>query len=167
VAKFVLSDGDYAARENTYRRFREEQRRKDPLWTLERELAQRRGVRSPCPTNTTRLTRRPQEALPAAPPAADEHHQAAEAALARVGDRCEVQPGGRRGAVAYVGNAPLPGVPPGYWVGVALDEPVGKHDGAVGGVRLFTCTPGHGLLVRPAALAVGDFPELDAFADEM
>jgi tubulin-folding cofactor B len=45
VAKYVLSEEAYAARETSYRRFREEQRRRDPAWTAERELAARRGVR--------------------------------------------------------------------------------------------------------------------------
>ena len=45
----------------------------------------------------------------------------------------------------------------GPWVGVALDAPEGLHDGAVGGVRYFTCGFNHGLFVR--ASAVSRLPE--------
>ena len=47
-----------------------------------------------------------------------------------VNDRCEVQPGGRRGTVKWIGqldeNDKVKG---GYWVGIALDEPLGRNDG--------------------------------------
>jgi len=148
VEKFVLSEEAYAARETSYRRFREEQRRRDPAWTLERELAARRG-----------------EALPAAPAAADEAAEAAAAARLAVGQRVEVA-GGKRGELAYVGDAGAPGLPPGFWAGVRYDEPVGKHDGAMGGVRFFSCPAGYGALVRPSKVTAGDFPELDPFGEE-
>ena len=44
VEKFELSDEAYAARDNTYRKFKEEQLKRDPTWTLQKELAKRRGV---------------------------------------------------------------------------------------------------------------------------
>jgi len=40
----------------------------------------------------------------------------------QVGDRCEVNPGGKRGSVQFVGK--LPAIAPGFWVGVQYDEPV-------------------------------------------
>lgn len=40
----------------------------------------------------------------------------------------------------------------GIWVGVALDAPAGKNDGAVDGVRYFTCPERHGLFMRPRSV---------------
>ena len=100
---------------------------------------------------------------PDAAPAGEEH-QAEEAAAVTVGARCEVQPGGKRGTVAFVGKCPP--LPAGYWVGIVYDEPVGKNDGSVGGHRFFTAQPGYGGLVRPAAVTTGEFPELDEFASD-
>jgi len=45
----------------------------------------------------------------------------------KVGSRCEVEPGAKRGVVKFVGQAEPLG--PGFWVGVQYDEPLGKHDG--------------------------------------
>ena len=45
VEKYVMSDEQYAARDNTYRKYKEERLREDPSWTLQKELAKRRGVR--------------------------------------------------------------------------------------------------------------------------
>ncbi|XP_058091200.1 tubulin-folding cofactor B isoform X2 [Magnolia sinica] len=65
----------------------------------------------------------------------------------KVGDRCEVEPGGKRGVVKFVGKAET--VAPGFWVGIQYDEPLGKHDGTVKGKRYFDCPPLHGALLRP------------------
>ncbi len=66
----------------------------------------------------------------------DPEHQAEEASKIKVGDRCEVLPGGRRGEVKYVGK--IPQLKLGFWVGVALDEPVGINDGRCGVKHTFT-----------------------------
>lgn len=38
-----------------------------------------------------------------------------------------MHPGGRRGTVKFIGQAES--LPPGYWIGVEFDEPVGRNDG--------------------------------------
>lgn len=50
--------------------------------------------------------------------------------------RCQVQPGSRRGEIAYIGPIDTLGGG-GHWVGVILDEPMGKTDGSVNSVRYF------------------------------
>ncbi|KAL2342792.1 hypothetical protein Fmac_004077 [Flemingia macrophylla] len=82
----------------------------------------------------------------------------------KVGSRCEVEPGAKRGVVKFVGPAEPLG--PGFWVGVQYDEPLGKHDGVVKGVRYFECPPSHGGMVRPEKVKVGDYPERDPFEED-
>ncbi|XP_061348998.1 tubulin-folding cofactor B isoform X2 [Gastrolobium bilobum] len=82
----------------------------------------------------------------------------------KVGSRCEVEPGEKRGVVKFVGRAEPLG--PGFWVGVQYDEPLGKHDGMVKGVRYFECPPSHGGMVRPVKVKVGDYPERDPFEED-
>ena len=42
--------------------------------------------------------------------------------VSQVGDRCEVEPGAKRGTVKFVGRAEALGR--GFWVGVQYDEPL-------------------------------------------
>jgi tubulin-folding cofactor B len=84
-----------------------------------------------------------------------------------LGARCQVQPGGRRGEIAYLGPIEELGGG-GYWVGVILDEPVGKTDGTVkSGVRYFEA-PGanRGGFFRGKNVEAGDFPEIDIMDSE-
>ncbi|KAF4954653.1 hypothetical protein FGADI_5120 [Fusarium gaditjirri] len=85
-----------------------------------------------------------------------------------VGRRCRV--GGedtRRGVIQYVGEVKeIPGGL-GSWVGVQLDEPVGKNDGSIAGTRYWgePSELKHGVFVRPERVEVGDFPALDDLED--
>ena len=57
----------------------------DPEWTAEKELCMRRGVEYRPPAGADRVV--------------DEGHMADEAAAVRPGDRCQVDPGAKRGTV--------------------------------------------------------------------
>ena len=57
----------------------------DPEWTLEKEMATKRGVAYKAPEARARVD--------------DEDHQQQEAVAISEGDRCEVTPGGKRGTV--------------------------------------------------------------------
>ena len=85
-----------------------------------------------------------------------------------IGKRCRV--GGddtRRGVIRYVGEVgEIPnGI--GQWVGVHLDEPVGKNDGSISGNRYWgqESAMKHGVFVRPERVEVGDFPPMDDLED--
>jgi len=93
--------------------------------------------------------------------------------------RCRVvRDDGRRGTVRYVGEIPgLGGVKEAgcVWVGVELDEPVGRNDGSVvvegedGEVikrRVFQCGEKFGVFARPEKVEVGEWPVLDDLVDE-
>lgn len=86
----------------------------------------------------------------------------------KVGERCEVQSGDgtidRRGTIRFVGEAHMG--KGGVWVGVEMDEPTGKGDGSVDGVRYFQCSLKHAVFVRADKVTVGDFPEEDLMADD-
>ncbi|KAI0137307.1 CAP-Gly domain-containing protein [Xylariales sp. AK1849] len=85
-----------------------------------------------------------------------------------VGKRCRI--GGddsRRGVVQHVGDVgELPGGV-GAWIGIQLDEPVGKNDGSVGGTRYWGQESAlkHGVFVRPERVEAGDWPVLDDLED--
>lgn len=85
-----------------------------------------------------------------------------------VGKRCRV--GGddsRRGIIKYVGAVNEIPNGAGHWVGVHLDEPVGKNDGAIAGTRYWgeESTMKHGVFVRPERVEAGDYPVMDDLED--
>ncbi|CAH8559458.1 unnamed protein product [Heterobilharzia americana] len=59
----------------------------------------------------------------------------------QTGDHVQVS-GGRIGILRYLGPTEFA---VGEWAGIELDEPIGKNDGSVAGIRYFTCKPNHGL----------------------
>uniref|UniRef100_A0A8C3CWC4 CAP-Gly domain containing linker protein 2 n=1 Tax=Cairina moschata TaxID=8855 RepID=A0A8C3CWC4_CAIMO len=83
-----------------------------------------------------------------------------------VGERVWVN-GVKPGVIQYLGETQFA---PGQWAGVVLDDPVGKNDGSVGGVRYFECQPLQGIFTRPSKLtrqpvaegSVSDAPSVDS-----
>ena len=65
-----------------------------------------------------------------------------------VGDRVIIG-GGKRGVIRFIGTTKFAG---GEWAGIELNEPVGKNDGSVAGVRYFTCPSQHGLFSKKEKL---------------
>ncbi|KAF2904339.1 hypothetical protein ILUMI_01836 [Ignelater luminosus] len=61
-----------------------------------------------------------------------------------IGDRVWVG-GTKPGQIAYIGETQFA---PGEWAGIALDQPIGKNDGSVGGIRYFQCEPKRGVFSR-------------------
>jgi tubulin-folding cofactor B len=152
VEKFQLTDEQYDARENTVRAYKKKMMAKDPTFKFGKK----------------------------------EHtEKAPEIDLTPfvVDARCEVNPGGRRGTVKFVGplvedTADEDGVvtkvmgadniygkDPITFVGIQLDEPTGHNDGMINGQRYFECPQKYGLFTKPHNVTIGDFPELDPFAD--
>ncbi|XP_028319367.1 CAP-Gly domain-containing linker protein 1 isoform X2 [Gouania willdenowi] len=67
--------------------------------------------------------------------------------------------GNKPGYVQFVGGTQFA---PGQWAGIVLDEPIGKNDGSVGGVRYFQCEDGRGIFTRPSKLSRTPLPEKEA-----
>ncbi|KAI9670151.1 MAG: hypothetical protein M1817_004488 [Caeruleum heppii] len=101
------------------------------------------------------------------------HEREAQRRRIDVGRRCRL--GGheaeRRGTVRYVGDveeiAASGAGKGGWWVGVELDEPVGKNDGSVGGRRYFEIggTGKRGVFVRPERVEIGDWGVVEDLED--
>jgi len=138
IEKYKISDEAYDKRSNTIRQYIKDQRAKDPNFKLKPQGAAAAAM----------------NAAAAEPPPGPESVAGIE-----VGMRCEVMPGKRRGTVMFVGD--ISALKEGPWVGVKLDEPVGKNDGTVKGERIFECGPAYGTFVRGKNITVGDFPERD------
>lgn len=76
----------------------------------------------------------------------------------QIGERVWVN-GNKPGYVQFVGGTQFA---PGQWAGIVLDEPIGKNDGSVAGVRYFQCEDGRGIFTRPSKLSRTALPEKEA-----
>lgn len=92
----------------------------------------------------------PAEAARAARNAAASSSQEGANQPLRLHQRCELSTYGQ-GEILFVGQTSFSH---GIWVGIALDESAGKHDGVVQGKRYFTAHPGHGIFVRSSQVHV-------------
>uniref|UniRef100_A0A3B5A2S7 CAP-Gly domain-containing protein n=1 Tax=Stegastes partitus TaxID=144197 RepID=A0A3B5A2S7_9TELE len=76
----------------------------------------------------------------------------------QIGERVWVN-GNKPGYVQFVGGTQFA---PGQWAGIVLDEPIGKNDGSVAGVRYFQCEDGRGIFTRPSKLSKTALPDKEA-----
>jgi tubulin-folding cofactor B len=149
VEKYKLSDEAYDQRKGTMREWIKEQKKKDPKFKI--------GAKGPTTGDETAENK----------PSLAEEYGADSVQGIEVGQRCEVEPGERRGTVRYVGEIVIEDKSKGYWIGVQFDEPLGSNDGSFKGIKLFeNCPMGYGAFVRGNHVKVGDFPERDLLADE-
>ncbi|KAJ8659309.1 hypothetical protein O0I10_005024 [Lichtheimia ornata] len=138
VEKFELTEDEYKQRTDTVRAFKE----RNKLGRFSKEAAEQMEA----------FEKQNEEAF----------------SKMKLGDRCEVQLSAdsevkRRGCIRFLGTTEFQS---GLWVGIQYDEPLGKNDGSVQGVRYFTCPPKYGAFVRPSKVTVGDFPEEDLMATD-
>lgn len=68
-----------------------------------------------------------------------------------VGDQVCVGATGQRGVIRFLGNTQFA---VGDWLGLELEEALGKNDGSVKGQRYFDSKPCHGLFVRPTMVTL-------------
>lgn len=133
IEKYKMSEEDYDKRDKSYRAFKRTMLAGNPNWK---------------PLHATGGANKPVEAY---------LEDSCVEGIA-VGNRCTIPPGDRRGDVAYVGL--VPELQPGYWVGIRLDEPLGKNDGTAKGKKYFEASEKYGSFVRPDLVTVGNFPPL-------
>lgn len=78
--------------------------------------------------------------------------------LFKIGDRVLVG-NTNPGAIAFIGETRFA---KGEWAGIVLDEPVGKNNGSVQGVRYFECQTGHGIFTKLEKLTkINQIPDDD------
>uniref|UniRef100_A0A0N5A7M3 CAP-Gly domain-containing protein n=1 Tax=Syphacia muris TaxID=451379 RepID=A0A0N5A7M3_9BILA len=72
----------------------------------------------------------------------------------KVGDHCIVRlqsKPSKSGTISFIGETKFK---EGWWIGVIYDEPIGKNDGSVDGIRYFECNENCGSFVRPQDVQV-------------
>lgn len=133
VEKYQISEEEYAKRDDTFRKFKQEMQKKDPAFM-----------------------KKSASKIP-------DDFQQAEAALVQPGVRCELVIGQRRGEVKFVGKVPelAPGFWVGVQLDEPTGDCDGAVKGkqyfeVLGGAKF-------GLFVRPKDANYGDFPPLDDF----
>lgn len=71
----------------------------------------------------------------------------------QIGDGVMVA-GQKNGIVRFIGRTQFAA---GVWLGIELDQPVGKNDGSVSGIRYFDCKPSYGVFAPPSKVTrIGD-----------
>ena len=179
VEKYRMSEEDYEKRKGTLRDWERKQKEKDATFTLRKHAREHREM----------VEARRQAKLGLELPEGFEYDENGQAVRVEIDEvekaqssadvggsdtvagieaemHCEVQPGGRRGQVAFVGEVKeLDG---GHWVGNIFDEPVGKTDGTTPNGKRYFDAPGsnYGGFVRGKNMTVGDYPERNIFDED-
>mmetsp|Transcript_15763 Transcript_15763/g.23882 ORF Transcript_15763/g.23882 Transcript_15763/m.23882 type:complete len:325 (-) Transcript_15763:302-1276(-) len=183
VRKYVMSDEDYHKRKGTIRDWERTKKETDPNFSLRKHAKEHRemveaqrqaklGLELPqgfeydengkpvrIEDDTENIATKKDQILDTSDDDLPDHF--------KVGLRCEVQPGSRRGTILFIGKVQELGGG-GHWIGVLFDEPVGKTDGTVPGGKRYFETPGnsYGGFLRAKNVEVGDFPERDIFDED-
>lgn len=183
VTKYRMSEEEYDQRSNTLRDWNRQKQKQDPTFSLAKHARQHRELmeaqrcaklKLPLPPNfeynshgkVVRIEEPAKLLKTTTTPVSTTEYGEDTVKGIEVGMRCEVQPGQRRGKVAFVGIIPKLGIG-GNWVGVIFDEPVGKTNGTIHDKRYFEApNDKYGGFVRGKNVQVGDYPERDIFDDD-
>merc|ERR1712072_520446 len=139
-----MSDEEYDKRENTLRTYVKKEREKNPNFKLFAKSDPNEVIEHKTDEELKIIEEETKKLFP-------------------VGSRCEVNPGGRRGEIKYVGKVGAKAN--GTMLGIALDEPQGMNDGTRSSIHYFECKgENYGVFSKPENVNVGDFPEEDPFA---
>jgi len=104
VEKYVMSDEAYEKREGTYRQWARKKREEDPTWTLQKEQQKLRNQQRNA-TTTNNNVDNSDDAIAAAREKMLTTYASYECVRHVVsGSRCEVNPGGKRGVVCFIGK---------------------------------------------------------------
>eukprot|EP00941_MAST-03F_sp_MAST-3F-sp1_P003200 g3200.t1 len=154
IQKYVMSDEAYDKKKNSVRQYKRDQLAKDPNWKPPKLPGAALG--NAINARARRMVRAENREKRA--PATKE-----DCIGIKIGDRCELL-GGKRGVIAFIGEVSWV---PGFWIGIRLDEPVGRNDGTgPDNKRYFECGSKCGLFKRPQDVKVGDYPEEDFDFDD-
>lgn len=119
IAKYRMSDEDYDRRGNTIRAYKKKMLAENPHFKLSLDPAKRAAAAAAGAASGGDGT----DATGKGPDAYEADECVAGITL---GARCSIAPGDRRGVVAFIGK--VAALPAGYWVGIALDEPLARGE---------------------------------------